>query len=99
LAYPDKITGFGISASISGDYCIVGADNQDGSGLAFIYFIGPLPGDINADGEVTLADAVICLKILTETPIGESFTAAADADGNKQIGLADAVFVLNMLAE
>jgi hypothetical protein len=60
------------------------------------------PGAGNIDGEngVTLADAVLVLKILAGTDTGNAaILTEADADGDKVIGLAEAVFILQKVAK
>ncbi len=53
------------------------------------------PGDIDADGDVGLSDAVLALQILS----GSDAEVCPDADvnGDGQIGIAEAVFILNNL--
>jgi len=55
------------------------------------------PGDIDADGKITLKDAVLTLQMLS----GSDAEICTDADVNTdgQIGIAEAVFILNGLAE
>lgn len=102
LYHPGEVEGFGASVSVSGDYCVVGADNSGGQergGVAYIYDLTQFhQGDANADKSVTLADAVLCLKIVAGIS-DQSVTKLADVDGNGQIGLEEAVFVLESLAK
>jgi len=54
------------------------------------------PGDIDADGKITLKDAVLTLQTLS----GSDAEVCTDADVNDgQIGIAEAVFILNELSE
>ncbi|MGE0083817.1 MAG: Ig-like domain-containing protein [Desulfococcaceae bacterium] len=60
------------------------------------------PGTGNIDGEngVTLADAVLVLKILAGTDTGDAVILKQSAvNGNSVIGPADAVFILQTVAE
>jgi len=101
LYHPGEVEGFGASVSVSGDYCIVGADNSDSQergGVAYIYDLTQFQGDANADKSVSLADAVLCMKIAAGIS-DQSVTKLADVDGNGQIGLEEAVFVLERLAK
>jgi len=55
-----------------------------------------MPGDIDADGKITLSDAVLVLQMLS----GSDAEVCTDADVNDgQIGIAEVVFILNGLAE
>lgn len=50
----------------------------------------PVPGDLNADGSVTAADAVILTKALTaEQPLPDDLFAPADLDGNQAVNVID----------
>ncbi len=69
------------------------ADNETIAGL---FAEDCAPGDIDADGKITLKDAVLTLQTLS----GSDAEICTDADVNDgQIGIAEAVFVLNRLAE
>ena len=94
---------FGQSVSISGDYVLVGAYLDDGggenSGSAYIYDI-PTPGlsitgDLNDDGRLTPADALIALKMAAGS--GEP-TTAADVSGNGVVSSLDALMILQAAA-
>lgn len=63
------------------------------------------PGDLDGNGAVNLADAIVALKTLAGIPQAESGLiadygeAGADIDGNNQVGIAEVVFVLREVAE
>jgi hypothetical protein len=58
-----------------------------------------VPGDINGDTSVTIADAILALQVLSATvPAGTAVSAAADANGDGRIGLAEAVWILQVTA-
>jgi len=58
------------------------------------------PGDINRDGSVDLDDAILALKILCGVDTGgASIQAGADVNGDNVIGLAEAAYVLQYVAE
>ncbi len=57
------------------------------------------PGDISNDGVVNLADAVLALKIITESNESDQITMDADIGGNNKIGLEEAIYVLQVLGE
>jgi len=53
-------------------------------------------GEVCKDGDINLRDAVTTLKVLA----GESLSVSlsADINGDKQIGLAEAIFILRYVA-
>ena len=53
------------------------------------------PGDVNADGEITIADGVAVLNAMA----GEEVPGDADVNGDGEITIADFVAVLNLMAE
>ncbi|MEI7672735.1 MAG: C13 family peptidase, partial [Deltaproteobacteria bacterium] len=76
---------------------------------AFITVASPPPpeGDVNGDGDVTLADAILALKVLGEiaptvgTAGGDSadyVTSGADVNGDRKIGMAEVIFILQKAA-
>ncbi len=62
-----------------------------------IMSISNVKGDVDGDKDVTLADAVLSLKI--QAGYSDPVNLGADADGDKQIGTPEAVFVLHSLAK
>lgn len=57
-------------------------------------------GDIDRDGDISLKDALIALKILTQTNVSlpdEPEYSAVDTDGDEKIGLAEPVYILDIL--
>jgi len=90
---------FGQSTSISGDYVIVGAYYGDAhgenSGSAYIYDIptpGPsIIGDLNGDCRITLADALIALKMAAGS---SGSTTAADVNNDGVVSSLDALMIL-----
>ena len=59
-----------------------------------------IDGDINGDGTVDLADAVLVLKIVSalDTP-GAEIVAGKDVNGDERIGLEEAIYILQVLAD
>ncbi len=53
-----------------------------------------LPGDMNGDGGVDLAECITALQLVAGLQLWE-ITANADTNGDGKIGLADAVYTLN----
>ena len=57
------------------------------------------PGDVNRDGAVDMADAVIVLRVAGGFPVGGAdVSLVADADGDGLIGISDAAFILQDLS-
>jgi len=48
---------------------------------------------------VEAEDAILALKILLGVPTGTSDITGADINGDKKIGLAEAIFILQMISE
>ncbi|MDI9569449.1 MAG: hypothetical protein QM278_01740 [Pseudomonadota bacterium] len=70
----------------------------------FTYKTGnpPLKGDVNGDGVVDMADAIIALKALAGGP-GASIrpnyaTSGADVNDDNRVGLAEAIYILQTMA-
>lgn len=61
-----------------------------------------LAGDINGDGDVDLADAILVLQVLvgmTSASIRPSYpTSGADVNGDAKIGLEEARYILQYVA-
>jgi len=57
-----------------------------------------LAGDIDRDGQVTLADAVGALQISAGTDPAGAVNPSADASGDGRLGVADTVYILQKLA-
>ena len=53
------------------------------------------PGDVNGDGEITIADGVAVLNAMA----GEEVPGDADVNGDGEVTIADFVAVLNLMAE
>ena len=58
-------------------------------------FATVIKGDVNGDGEITIADGVAVLNAMA----GEEVTGDADVNGDGEITIADFVAVLNLMAE
>jgi len=59
--------------------------------------ISNLKGDVNADGELTLADAVESLKV--QAGFNMVMNLPADVNGDGKIGLPESVYVLQNEAD
>jgi len=56
-----------------------------------------LPGNVNDDDGIDLADAILALQVISGVPESEDVYSDADVDGDGRIGLSEAVFVLQVL--
>ena len=57
-------------------------------------------GDIDGDHVVDLADAILALKVASGVDTaGENVTVDADVNGDGKIGLEEAIYVLQAVAE
>lgn len=59
---------------------------------------GALAGDVNADGDVTLADVIASLQVAAGILPAGGAQATGDADGDGKIGLAEAVLGLQQVS-
>ncbi len=72
---------------------VTGRNNSTGS-----FQVGAtLPGDINGDGKVTLADEVAFTQAFMSTKNDPNYNPAADANHNGQVGIGDAKLLLRNL--
>jgi hypothetical protein len=61
---------------------------------------GTLPlanGDVNGDSHMDLADATLCLQVLSGLTPGNT-NPAADVDGDNKIGMAEAIYAMQKTA-
>ena len=54
-------------------------------------------GDINDDGNMNLADAVLVLQILVLSEVQDDINLNADVNNDKNIGLEEAIYILQKL--
>jgi hypothetical protein len=59
-----------------------------------------LKGDVNGDGQINLADAVLSLQIISRltSSESESIYKQADVDGNQKIGLEEVIYILQKIS-
>lgn len=60
------------------------------------------PGDITMDGDITLADAILALRIMAKVYVSgdnPAIPSSADINGDSRIGLEEALYILQMTAE
>jgi len=53
-----------------------------------------LMADIDCNSQVDLADAILCLKILSGIPVNTDIFLTADVNSNGKIGMEEAVYIL-----
>ncbi|MFZ2631664.1 MAG: right-handed parallel beta-helix repeat-containing protein [Desulfosalsimonadaceae bacterium] len=58
----------------------------------------PVPGDINHDGVVTLADAVLALQIITGIAPAQPVFQDADVNNDNRIGMEEVVYIFQKVA-
>jgi hypothetical protein len=56
-----------------------------------------VPCDVNGDGQVDLADAILSLKVLTGM-LPDNINPAADVNGDGKIGMAEVICILQTVA-
>ena len=75
----------------------------DGNGSSIIdmgadeYFV-PDPGDITGDGTIDLGDAILSLKLSSDTGEGEIYFSTADVNNDNQVGVEEVLFILQTLS-
>ncbi len=76
------------SASLSNDFAILFATQGNG-----------LYGDVNGDGTLDLADAIIALQTLSGVDIGgTTLSLDADCNGDGKIGIEEAIYILQKVS-
>lgn len=83
---------------IDPDDKIVDSDRSNNYKIISFSVINPdlIDGDVNGDGFVNLIDAVLTMQFLIGVPVNVNFYA--DANGDKKIGIEEAVFSLKYAA-
>ena len=58
------------------------------------------PGDVNGDGDITLADAILALKVACGfDTTGENVIVSADVNGDEKIGVADVIYIIQKILD
>jgi hypothetical protein len=73
-------------------------DGDIGAGILLTTIRPPILGDVNGDGLVNLADAIVVLKVMAQMGQGEVVHTTGDVNGDGKIGLAEASYVLQKAA-
>ena len=59
---------------------------------------GAIPGDVNGDKQVDIADAVLSLQIMNQSSTGRTADAGADINKDGRIGMAEVLYILQGVA-
>ncbi len=89
-------TGRSLSANL-----VIGSSDPDVAEIRAVLLGNdpPVPGDVNGDRTVTLADAILALQIAAGvTPAGQAVTNTADINNDGRIGMAEAIYILQKMA-
>lgn len=73
-------------------------DEQIAGGIVLARIHPGLAGDMNGDGVVELADAILAFRVLLDLP-APYVNRTADLDADAKIGMAEALYVLQKAAE
>jgi len=73
-------------------------DGDIGTGVLLTTIRPPVSGDVNGDGLVNLADAIVVLKVMAQMGQGEVIHITGDVDGDGKIGLAEASYAFQKAA-
>lgn len=64
-----------------------------------VYFVPPEKGDVDGDGRIRMADAIIPLQVLAgAAPPATPFYSAADVDGDGRVGLGETLYALRWVS-
>ena len=58
-----------------------------------------IPGDVTGDGDITLDDLILILQVLTNSDRTRSPVLTADVDGDGRIGMPEAIFAMQSVAD
>ena len=78
---------------------VIDEEGYEPADKTFNIRIGGVLGDVNNDGEVTIADVVAVVNYITTNgnPAGQFIESAADVDGVEGITIDDAIAIVNMI--
>jgi hypothetical protein len=74
-------------------------DGDIGTGVLLATVLPPMLGDVNGDGLVNLADAIVVLKVMVKTGQGEAVHTTGDVDGDGKAGLEDLIYILQKISD
>jgi hypothetical protein len=79
-------------------YAYVNSEGNTSSRVLFSFTIQPpLKGDVSGDGELSLEDAILALKVTTGLSAG-AISADKDVNADGRIGLPEALYVIQSLS-
>ena len=58
-----------------------------------------MSGDVDGDGELSIADVTALLTLLTRQELSSKEASLADADGDGEVSIADVTALLSLLAK
>jgi hypothetical protein len=73
-------------------------DGDIGPGVLLTTIRPPILGDVNGDGLVDLADAIVVLKVMAQIDQGDAVHVTGDVNGDGKIGLAEASYAFQKAA-
>jgi hypothetical protein len=73
-------------------------DGDIGPGVLLTTIRPPILGDVNGDGLVDLADAIVVLKVMAQIEQGDAVHITGDVNGDGKIGLAEASYAFQKAA-
>jgi len=73
-------------------------DGDIGPGVLLTTIRPPILGDVNGDGLVDLADAIVVLKVMAQIEQGDAVHVTGDVNGDGKIGLAEASYAFQKAA-
>ena len=79
---------------------IVACDNNEGctEGPVWRFSTPSVPGDVNGDCQVDLTDAVLAFEVVIGLEPGEPVLVGADVNGDGKIGVAEVLYILQVIA-
>ena len=100
----DRITSENLKASFKGDSIVAEENTTLGTGSKITIngeeYTIVVYGDVNGNGEITIADAVAIVRHLTNDSILEgAYFIASDLDHNKEVKINDAVSIVRLLTK
>jgi hypothetical protein len=81
-------------ADTDGDGCDDGVEVSGGRNPA----LSDPQGDLNTDCALNLQDVIIALQVQSAVPTSDTIDLSADVDGDGNIGLADAIYIIQKVS-
>ena len=79
----------GVYSSVT-DHTVTTDEVESGGLFEFNLTLGPIPGDVNGDGDLTTADVAIVLKMA----VSGEYSEVADVSGDRAVTSLDAMMIL-----